>query len=234
LTNPKYFLLSIDYGCLNWISRYRHTEIWCGEMNRIIRNRNDGFTLIEILVALSISLVLIGGMFSVLLSSKQSYLRKDSLNQMQENLRVASNLLRNVLSMTESVREGSHQDGIIVAYSGGTGVFNCLGQPVSSGTIISYFYVKKSALYCSSAYPIAPGSQQPLVEGIAAMQVQYGMDSDDDGQVDGYAESPGDLNAVVSVRITLRLLDSASPQQPEVTLTVAMRPRIFSRLKGNF
>lgn len=176
MTSPRYFPLSIDYGCLNWISRYRHTEIWCGEMNRIIRNRNNGFTLIEILVALSISLVLIGGMFSVLLSSKQSYLRKDSLNQMQENLRVASNLLRNVLSMTESVREGSHQDGIIVAYSGGTGVFNCLGNRsllVPSSVI---FMSKKSALYCSSAYPIVPGSQQPLVEGIAAMQVQYGLD----------------------------------------------------------
>lgn len=203
-------------------------------MDLQVGRENQGFTLVEILVALSLSLVLIGGMLSVLLSSKQSYLRKDSITQMQENLRVTADLLRKNLSMAESVLQGSNENGIVVTYGGGEGVLNCLGHPVSSGSVVSYFYVKNNALYCSSAYPVAPGSQQPLVEGITAMQVQYGVDSDEDGQVDGYAGSPGDWNAVVSARIALRLLDPASPQQPEVTLTVAMRPRIFARLKGDY
>jgi len=197
-----------------------------------VDRENQGFTLVEILVALSLSLVLIGGMLSVLLSSKQSYLRKDHLTLMQENLRVTADLLRKNLSMTESVLQGSNENGIVVTYRGGEGVLNCLGHPVSSGNIVSYFYVKNKALYCSSAYPVASGSQQPLVEGIAAMRVQYGVDSDEDGQVDGYTGSPGDWNTVVSARIALQLLDPASAQQPEVSLTVAMRPRIFSRLKG--
>ena len=193
---------------------------------------DQGFTLVEILVALSLSLVLIGGMFSVLLSSKQAYSRRDNIALMQENLRVAADLLRKNLSMAESVRQESDAQGIVVTYRGGEGVLNCLGHPVSSGNVVSYFYVKKNALYCSSAYPVASGSQQPLVEGITAMRVQYGVDSDQDGQVDGYTGSPGDWNTVISARITLQLLDPGSPQQPEVTLTVAMRPRIFSRLKG--
>lgn len=198
-----------------------------------VDDEHKGFTLVEILVALSLSLVLIGGMLSVLLSSKQAYLRKDNIALMQENLRVAADLLRKSLSMAESVRQESDEQGIVVTYSGGEGVSNCLGHPVSSGSVVSYFYVKNNALYCSSAYPVASGSQQPLVEGIAAMRVQYGVDSDEDGQVDGYTGSPGDWNTVISARIALHLLDPASQQQPEVTLTVAMRPRIFSRLEGD-
>lgn len=193
---------------------------------------NQGFTLVEILVALSLSLVLIGGMLSVLLSSKQSYLRKDNIAQMQDNLGVTADLLRKNLSMAESVLPGSNENGIVVTYRGGEGVLNCLGHPVSSGSVVSYFYTKKNALYCSLAYPVVSGSQQPLVEGITAMRVQYGVDSDEDGQVDRYTGSPEDWNTVISARIALQLLDPGSPQQPEVTLTVAMRPRIFSRLKG--
>lgn len=189
-----------------------------------------GFTLVEILVALSISLILIGGMISVLLSSKQSYLRKENISQMQENLRVASDWLRKIISMAESVQPGSSGDGIIVSYSGEGGAVNCLGNTVSTVSVVNYFYVKNNALYCSSAYPVVPGSQQPLVDGIAAMQLQYGVDSDGDGQVDQYTGSPADWSSVISARIFLRLLDPASRQQPEITLTVAMRPRIFSRL----
>lgn len=203
-------------------------------MNARTDHRSNGFTLIEILVALSISIVLLGGMVSVLLSSKQSYLRKETIGHMQENLRLASELIRKVLSMAEAVQQDSNGDRIIVTYSGGDGIVNCLGNPVSSGKAVSYFHVRKNALYCSSAYPVVPGSEQLLVNGITAMRVHYGVDSDDDGQVDRYTGSPGNWNTVIGARVILRLSDSTSQQQPEVTLTVAMRPRVFSRLKRGF
>jgi type IV pilus assembly protein PilW len=152
---------------------------------------------------------------------------------MQENLRVASELIKKVLSMAEAVQQDSNGDRIIVTYSGGDGIVNCLGNSVSSGMAVSYFYVRKNALYCSSAYPVVPGSEQPLVDGITAMRVHYGVDSNEDGQVDEYTDSPGDWNTVIGARIVLQLLNSTS-QQPEVTLTVAMRLRVFSRLKRGF
>lgn len=196
-------------------------------------NKNNGFTLIEILVTLSVSLILISGMVSVLLSSKQSYLRKENINQAQENLRVVSELLRNVLSMTEAVHMDSNRNQIIVSYSGGGGVVNCLGQTVATGRVVNYFFINKNTFYCSPIYPATPGSQQPLIESVMVMRIEYGVDSDKDGQVDGYTGLPMDWDAVISARVLLRLLDSVSQRQPEVTLTVAMRPRIFSRLKGS-
>ncbi|CDI03864.1 exported hypothetical protein [Candidatus Competibacter denitrificans Run_A_D11] len=192
-----------------------------------------GFSLVEILVALSISLILLSGMISVLLSSKQSYLRKESLSYMQENLRVASELLRKTLSMAESVQQGSNENQIIIDYSGGKGVFNCLGQPVLSGKVVSYFDVQNNSLYCSSAYPIISGARQPLVDGVRTMRILYGIDSNADGAVERYVSSSVDWTTVISARVTLELLDSAVQRQPEVTLTIGMRPRIFARLKAD-
>lgn len=199
-----------------------------------IWQKSKGFTLIEILVALSISLVLISGMISVLISSKQSYLRKENINQMQENLRVTSELFRKILSMAEAVHLDSNENQIIVSYSGGEGAINCLGNPVLSGKVFSYFYVNNNSLYCSSTYPVISESTQPLADGITAIQFLYGVDSDHDGQVDRYVRSPEDWHTVISVRVVFRLADLAPQQQSEVSLTVAMRPIIFSRLKGDF
>lgn len=203
-------------------------------MNKKNVYTNLGFSLVEILVTLSISLLLISGMISVLLSSKQAYLRKENVNQIQENVRAASTSLQKIISMAEQVHPSSNDREIIVLYQGGYQTQNCLGQPVITGNAINYFYVKKNTLYCSSSYPITTGSQQPLVEGIAAMRVQYGIDVNKDAQVDLYVERPKDWDTVISARFLLSLLDLNAHRQPEVTLTVAMRPRIFLRQSGEF
>lgn len=191
---------------------------------------NFGFTLVEVLVALAISVLLMSGVISVLLSSKQAYLRREVINHMQENLRVATYSLKKAIGRSESIEQGSNQAGIVISYNPHQEDLNCLGQPVTAGHIIGYFYVDKGALYCSVSYPPTAISQQPLVEGIAAIQFQYGVDTNDDGQVDGYGHLPADRHKIISIRVLLRLLDTASNPLPEVTLTIAMRPRIFSRL----
>ncbi len=192
--------------------------------------RVAGFTLIEILVTLLISAFLLSGVMSIFLSSQQSYRVKDAMGRAQENLQWSSEILSRTLSMAESLHPDSNRDQIIVHYAGDAGVVNCLGQPAPSGVVVNRFYVRNQALHCGTAYPATPDSDQPLVEGVARMTVRYGVDEHHRGQVDRYVDAPADWNQVVSARITLRLLDSPSPRRPEVVLTVAMRPRIFSRL----
>lgn len=189
-----------------------------------------GFTLIEILVTVLISAFLLSGVISIFLSSQQSYRVKEAMGRAQESLQWSSEILYRTLSMAESLHPDSSPDQIIVNYAGGAGVVNCLGQPAPSGVVVNHFYVRNQALHCGTAYPATPGSDQPLVEGVARMTIQYGVDERHRGQADRYVDAPGDWNQVVSARITLRLLDSPSSRRPEVTLTVAMRPRIFSRL----
>lgn len=189
-----------------------------------------GFTLIEILVTLLISAFLLSGVISLFLSSQQSYRVKEAMGRAQESLQWSSEILYRTLSMAESLHPDSSPDQIIVNYVGGAGVVNCLGQPVPSGMVVNRFYVKNQALHCGTTYPATPDSDQPLVEGVARMTIQYGVDERHRGQADRYVDAPDDWSQVVSARITLRLLDSPSSRRPEVVLTVAMRPRIFARL----
>lgn len=190
----------------------------------------SGFTLIEIMVALLISAFLLAGVISIALSNRQSYQTKESMSRLQENLRLLPDILRKPISMAESLHPASGVDRIIVLYTGGGDMVNCLGNPITAGPVVNHFYVRNNALYCGVTYPATPGSEQPLVDGVASMAVQYGIDTTHQGQVERYVDAPNDWNEVISARITLQLLDPTLARQPEVVLTVAMRPRLLSRL----
>ena len=68
--------------------------------NRQPRHRGSaGFTLVEIMVALVISLVLLGGVIQIFLSSRSSYALQEGLGRIQENARYVMNLFNNEISM---------------------------------------------------------------------------------------------------------------------------------------
>lgn len=198
-------------------------------MNGLVGDKKDGFTLIEMMVALLISTFLLSGVISITLSTKQSYRIKENIGRMQESLRLSSEILTRTLSMAESLHQDSNSERIIVRYSGGDSVSDCLGNRVVSGVAINHFYVKNNTLYCGATYPATLGSEQPLADGVTRITVQYGVDEDQHGQADRYTNAPSDWNTVISARIALQLLNPSGSSLPAVTLTVAMRPRIFSR-----
>ena len=55
--------------------------------------RSAGFSLIELMVALTISLIMIGGAIGILYSTKVSYTENERLARIQENGRAAFELL---------------------------------------------------------------------------------------------------------------------------------------------
>jgi type IV pilus assembly protein PilW len=201
-------------------------------MSEIVNGKINGFTLIEIMVAVLISAFLFSGVISILLSNKQSYLVKQNVGRMQENLRLSSAILTRTLSMAESVHQDSNAEQVIVSYSGGEGVNDCLGNSVVSGIVVNRFYVKNNTLYCGATYSAMPNSEQPLIDSVARITIQYGVDEGRHGEVDRYTSTPDDWSAVINARIVLHLLNSSGSPLPAVTLTVAMRPRIFSHLNG--
>lgn len=54
-----------------------------------IRGAHKGFTLVELMIALVLGLILIGGVISVFLANKQSYRTNEALSQVQDQTRVA-------------------------------------------------------------------------------------------------------------------------------------------------
>ena len=58
-----------------------------------IINKNTGFTLIELMIAIAVSVILLNGVLQLFQSSKQSYRVADNLGRMQENARYALDVL---------------------------------------------------------------------------------------------------------------------------------------------
>lgn len=57
------------------------------------RGRQSGFTIVELMIALVLSLVVVGGAISIYLNNQESFRTNDSLAKIQENTRFAFELL---------------------------------------------------------------------------------------------------------------------------------------------
>lgn len=67
--------------------------------------RGQGFTLVELMVALAVGGLLMAGVLRIFQSNKQSYRLQDSLSRVQENARFATELLRS------KVRQAGYKSG---------------------------------------------------------------------------------------------------------------------------
>ncbi len=63
------------------------------------RDRQYGLSLVELMIALTLSLILLAGVIQVMSSSKQSYILEDGMSRMQENARYALDRIARDLSM---------------------------------------------------------------------------------------------------------------------------------------
>lgn len=141
-----------------------------------MRNANRGFTLVELLVALTIGLLLTIVIAQLFLGSRQSYATTDDLSRMQENMRYAQQLLARTIhmagfksapnSITLNVFSGANAliagvdgggitpDSVTVRFQGsgdGTGtpdgsVVDCHGNRIDAGVI------------ATNAFTVAPGA----------------------------------------------------------------------------
>ena len=227
-----------------------------------------GFTLVELLVGLSLGLFIITVSLTYLVSSGRTFSSQTNDDVIQENARFALELLtqqfrlagldpsagvddqleviltsRFCANNNSSVAEGGindsgNADGACTKDSSG-GAFasdrfgfdykvvapttTCGGQVItqtmlnnSDGTIslASVFWIQDNpdrvgvrSLYCQTFdlennQTIGPGV--PLIDGIDAMQVQYGRDSNDDGLVDSYVNYTDLTNGVANASVATR------------------------------
>ncbi len=75
-------------------------------MNSFRKIRCAGFSLVELMVALVVGLLLIGGTIALFVSSKRAYTETERFSWIQENARFASVLLSNDLRITLFMGEG--------------------------------------------------------------------------------------------------------------------------------
>ena len=200
--------------------------------NELPSNQN-GFTLIEIMVALALSLILMAGVIQVYLSSKESFRIQNQLNEFQENQRIAIAFLQNSIRLAGNFSDipqsslpanpiaivnagttngnGTDSDTITVQFASPV---DCLGQntAAANGIATNSFSVINNQLVCTGVN----NNPQPIISNVENMQILYGVDSvttnDDVPIADEYLPASAALNfsRVVSVRISI-LFRSSEP-----------------------
>ena len=86
-------------------------------MNKIkhIKSNRKGFTLVELLIAMAISGIVAGAIFTAFLSQQKSYLIQDQVAGMQQNIRAAMDIVVREIRMAGYDPSGDSGAGVIAA-----------------------------------------------------------------------------------------------------------------------
>ncbi|MGQ0833596.1 MAG: PilW family protein [Gammaproteobacteria bacterium] len=196
--------------------------------------RANGFSLVELMVAMAIGSILVIGASLVFEVNRATYVRQTAVGGLQTEARYAMELLGrelretgfrrmnwtvgpipNALAATNNTTgavDGSGPDQLQVRYAG---LADCAGAPLAAGAfVVNTFALVGNQLRCNAT---------PLVEGVEDFQVFFGEDTDGDG-VANRTVAPGTAGfnprRAVFVRVHLLMLS-------EVTSVVNPRPQTY-------
>lgn len=181
-------------------------------------SKQRGLSLVELMIALVLSLVVWRVTTGIYVSNKQTYRFLDQYSAIQENGRFAIFFLREHILQAGFPRQANVNPFPVVATNS--------GYPGNDNVIVQF----RAAVDCvNAAAPLVGGiptatntiaininqqltcNGQPLVDGIQSMQVEYGVDTDNDGIANTYAHADdvqasiagASWNDVVSVRVAV-------------------------------
>lgn len=150
--------------------------------------QQGGFTIVEIMLAITLSMILIAGVIQIYLSSKESFRVQNELARLQENQRIALEFLQRDIRLAGfvapparitaipgpliTVNDGgaNNSDTITVEYQSLT---DCLGAPTPNGFAANTYSVNPVTLQlmCQGN---GGGAPQPIADGIENMQILLG------------------------------------------------------------
>ncbi len=141
------------------------------------KNNERGFTLVELVIGLAISLILMGVAVSMLNVERKSYSFQEQVTEMQQNIRAATDMLVREIRMAGYDPSGADLVGI------GTHTAELLqiladldGNGTTTGTYedITYRYYNASdATYPRQIWRITGTETQSLAENIDALNFSY-------------------------------------------------------------
>ncbi len=183
----------------------------------IKQHKQQGMTLIEIMISLLIGVFLIGGVLQIFINTRQTYRMQENLSRMQENGRFALSFLSNDIRMAD-FRECPTVPRVATAVIGandsglnGSDTVTVTWQDNICATPINTQTRTFSILAGASGQPALFSNDgvvnNELIEGIENMQILYGEDTDlpVDGTPNYYvpADQVVDMGKVVSIRVSL-------------------------------
>ena len=165
-----------------------------------------GFSLVELMVGLVIGLLIVGGVVAVFISNQHTAATKRDYDNAQEAFRFSSytisRLVRNAAAISVS------GDDLVITFTGGPGVLNCIGAPTVPGaTIINTLRLNGDRLECEH-----DGGVDILVRGIASL---------------AFTEVDDSFNNLSSVMTTLAMTSGLSS-----TITASARNMLIAQYSG--
>lgn len=210
--------------------------------SRSIARRQLGFTLIELMIALTLGLLVTAVLFQVYLGQKSSSSFHRAIGDLGDRGRFAMDLLKRDIRMAgfpmltgpvAIVREGSKDcsvkaqkatmncdvaggDTLTIQYVADV---DCLGQDVTLlGFARNHYYVQNQELRCLGNGDVLP---QVISEGVLDFQLLFGEDTDDDGSANRYLNADQlavDVwDEIVSVQVALLVVESGTSRDEDDT-----------------
>ena len=204
--------------------------------NRHRRRFERGFTLIELMVAVTIGLVLTAVVANLFLGSRATYQTTDEVSRMQENIRFAYQLLSRTIhiagyrsapnSFANQIFTGANvalagvegggtaPDSFTIRYQGsgnGTGtpdgsIVDCAGGEVDAGIITTSTFTIAAGANGGNALFCNNGVANEVVSDVDNMQVLYGEDTNGDLVADRYVAADNVTNFDSVVTVRVSML----------------------------
>ena len=179
---------------------------------------NKGFTLIELMIAMAISGIVAGGIFTAYQSQQKSYTVQEGVSVMQQNLRAGMDIMAREIRMAGCDPKGIGGMGIIdvcprdlnyvidTTFTGNSAIkisadFN--GDGILGGNETIAFSIYDSPVSNPNGNPDLArdngGGRQLLGENIEALGLAYAFDADGDGNMDTYTDTSGKTQIIWAV-----------------------------------
>ena len=179
------------------------------------RQSQKGLSLIELMIAITLSIFITAAMISLFVNSKQNYRLNENMSRLQENARFAMSFLARDLRMSD-YRTCVTADRLATAIAGtnNNGLnnsdtvtviwqTNACGAGVTSDTTI--YSIGNGSSGAPALFRSVNGVNTELVEGIENLQILYGEDTDNDDAPNYFVDSASitSMAQAVSVRLTV-------------------------------
>lgn len=178
-------------------------------------SHEQGFTLVELMVALVLGLLVLGMVITAYLGNTQASRFQNGVLRVQENGRFAIDMLSRTMRMagyddpasaapvTGHAIKGAatagaaaltqtgikaNTDIIAVTYEGGTDIRDCQGNNFAQGVVRTSQYAVRDDGNLVCLTNATGATVQELAEGIEDMQILYGIDPDEDGVANRYVD----------------------------------------------
>ena len=214
-----------------------------------------GFTLLELMIALSLGLLVAAAIGSIYIGSNQTYRVQEDSARIQETGRYALEVIGRSLRQAGYINipvppppvitfAGTPIDGtdgapdtITIQYDG-TGQADCTGDVIAFGAMATEeFEVDDSSLRCNDQ-PLVGDPAGPVIEDL---QVMYGIDTDADQAANQYSNASdidtAEWDNVVTARVCVLVRSSnrgiATAGQPNISCGVALGAAANSAAVGD-